>query len=72
MQEQSFLNNFAISPSSEIDQDGDGITDYFVPPTIDISSASQTGNLALLEYVDESYVESEELLGLEPALFLFN
>ena len=73
MQEQSFLNNFAISPSSEIDQDGDGITDYFVPPTIDISSASsETGNLAVLEYVDESYAgERGTFRGLEPAFISF-
>ncbi len=72
MQEQSFVNNFAISPSGQVDSDGDGVAEYFVPPSINITPRTDSVNLAFLEYVEGSYAgEVGSFRGLEPAFISF-
>ena len=72
MQEESFANNFAISPSGQVDEDGDGFAEYFVAPSINISPTNDSVNSAFLEYVEGSYAgEVGFISGARACLYFF-
>ena len=73
MVEQSYDNNVIVHPSSPVDTDEDGVTDYYTGVVIDITpSEGDELSFARLEFVENSYKgESGLFRGLDPAYISF-